>query len=562
MIMPNWEKIPQSSEKYIKKHFPDFYEYLMSLFPDSPNFTEKKYRFINNIQSRPVCDSCGAPVQFVDGYTGYRHFCCRRCADKDPNHLQKTTATCLQKYGVTHQNKNKSIIEKSRNTRIKNCGSLHESYKISSEKSRNTRIKNCGSLHESYANANLIFIKTCMAKYGVSNPSQVEIFKRKARETCLQKYGAEYPLQSDEVKKKIQNSRRKTIIYSHPDVIDILDSGEWVCKCPHPGCCKCHEKTYSIFSNYYLDRCRDNTELCTHLLPIKQSHSTGTTIEIFVRNILDRHNIKYETNVKYILGGKELDIYIPSKHIAIECNGIYWHSKKEAKYHINKYELCKSMGIQLLTIWEDWIITKPNIIESIILTKLGKTPNRYYARKCNVVKLSTSIGNSFLQNNHIQGQVRRGIYYGLEYNNELVSVMVFAKRSKLSGPNILYDNEWELVRFCNKLNTVVVGGASKLIKHFIENYNPDKIISFSSNDISDGGLYRTLGFESENKSSIAYWYVQQKTFKRYHRTSFTKKSLIKKGYDANSTEEEIMKGLNYFKIYDSGHTKHVLNCTS
>ena len=33
-----------------------------------------------------------------------------------------------------------------------------------------------------------------------------------------------------------------------------------------------------------------------------------------------------------------------------------------------------------------------------------------------------------------------------------------------------HKQQWELVRFCNKLNTRVVGGASKLLKYFIKNW--------------------------------------------------------------------------------------------
>ena len=84
---------------------------------------------------------------------------------------------------------------------------------------------------------------------------------------------------------------------------------------------------------------------------------------------MDENGIPYETNNRTILGGKELDIYIPSKQIAIECNGIYWHSydNKPIKYHINKYTECLNKGIQLITIWEDWIIHKPEIVRSIYL---------------------------------------------------------------------------------------------------------------------------------------------------------------------------------------------------
>mgnify|MGYP004457068879 CR=1 FL=1 len=48
----------------------------------------------------------------------------------------------------------------------------------------------------------------------------------------------------------------------------------------------------------------------------------------------------------------ELDIYIPSKKIGIEYDGIYWH-KNKVDLEKGKYEICKSQGITLLRIREN-----------------------------------------------------------------------------------------------------------------------------------------------------------------------------------------------------------------
>ena len=129
-----------------------------------------------------------------------------------------------------------------------------------------------------------------------------------------------------------------------------------------------------------------------------------------------------------------------------------------------------------------------------------------------------------------------------------------------------HKQQWELVRFCNKLNTRVVGGASKLLNYFIKNYNPESIVSFSMNDISDGGLYKTMGFIADENISQSYWYIDPCTMKRYHRTSFTKQAIVKKGWKDNVdntwTEKQAMEEQGYLCIYDSGQTKWVLNLKS
>ena len=112
---------------------------------------------------------------------------------------------------------------------------------------------------------------------------------------------------------------------------------------------------------------------------------------------------------------------------------------------------------------------------------------------------------------------------------------------------------YELSRFCNKAGVQVVGGASRLFHHFIDKYLPSKIISYSSNDISTGGLYEKLGFKTTGKINQAYWYIKQGSFERFHRYNFRKQKLKEMGYDTvNKTEREIMQSLPYFRIYDSG----------
>jgi len=76
---------------------------------------------------------------------------------------------------------------------------------------------------------------------------------------------------------------------------------------------------------------------------------------------------------------------LPDLKIAFEFNGLYWHNEehKPNNYHLNKTELCEEKGIQLIHIWEDDWRYKQDIVKSMILNKLGKTPNKIYAQKLN-----------------------------------------------------------------------------------------------------------------------------------------------------------------------------------
>ena len=187
---------------------------------------------------------------------------------------------------------------------------------------------------------------------------------------------------------------------------------------------------------------------------------------------------------------------------------------------------------------------------------------RIGARVCKVSEITNKESREFLKVNHIQGPVNAAVCVGLFYQGQLYGVMTFNKRSKYSGSKNIHESEWELTRFCTKLNTQITGAASKLMNYFIKTYNPLKITSFSSNDISNGGLYRRLGFYSDMKLTRAYWYINGNTLERFHRSSFSKGSLKRKGINIEGkTEGELMSELPYLKVYDSGHirwewTKH------
>ena len=132
--------------------------------------------------------------------------------------------------------------------------------------------------------------------------------------------------------------------------------------------------------------------------------------------------------------------------------------------------------------------------------------------------------------------------------------MTFSKGRIIMGGK---SNEWELTRFCNKIDTNVIGSASKLFSYFIKNYNPQKVVSYSDLRIFGGGMYNKLGFKEISQSKPNYWYVINGL--RYHRFNFRKSILVKEGYNKNKTEKEIMFDRKIYRIYDCGHIRWEYN---
>ena len=127
--------------------------------------------------------------------------------------------------------------------------------------------------------------------------------------------------------------------------------------------------------------------------------------------------------------------------------------------------------------------------------------------------------------------------------------MTFSER------NINSKKEMELVRFCSKLNTNVIGGASKLFKYFLRNYEYTSITSYADVSMFGGGLYKKLRFEFKHRSKPNYYWVVGGI--RHHRFNFNKKKLIKEGFDPNKTEREIMYERGFFRIWGCGQDKYV-----
>ncbi len=257
-----------------------------------------------------------------------------------------------------------------------------------------------------------------------------------------------------------------------------------------------------------------------------------------------------------ILNGKEIDILLPDFNIGIEFNGLYWHCEKyvDKDYHINKTNVCESKGIHLIHIFEDEWVNNKDIVKSRLKNLFKLTDNKVYGRKCIIKEVNTKDKTKFLNGNHIQGTIGSKVNIGLYYNDELVSMMTFGKgRVVMNGVK----NEWELLRFCNKIHHSVIGGASKLFKHFIKNYYPKQLISYADRRWSQGNLYKQLGFNKTHTSTPNYFYVVNN--EREHRFKYRKNLLVEGGFDKKKTEREIMYDRKIYRIYDCGNLVYIYN---
>ncbi|OFY95846.1 MAG: hypothetical protein A3K10_02655 [Bacteroidetes bacterium RIFCSPLOWO2_12_FULL_31_6] len=147
----------------------------------------------------------------------------------------------------------------------------------------------------------------------------------------------------------------------------------------------------------------------------------------------------------------------------------------------------------VVSIFENEWAEKRGVVLSRIKSKLGLC-NKVFARKTSIVKLNRSEAFDFLNQNHTNIPLKTKSNFGLMYNNELIAIACFGPtmHKKTEGKG---DQSGELIRFCNKLDYTVVGGLSKLLKHYINQYQVDDIMTYIDKDWSDGKSFIQLGFE-------------------------------------------------------------------
>ena len=272
-----------------------------------------------------------------------------------------------------------------------------------------------------------------------------------------------------------------------------------------------------------------------------------TKPEIKIKLFLDKHNIKYKQNDRKTIYPLELDFHLIEHQLAIEVNGLYWHSElngKDKHYHLQKTLECEKKGIRLLQFWDFEVEDKWPIIESMLATILKlNTITKLSARKCVVKDIEHKEACDFLTSNHIQGYRQGTIKRGLFFNDELVCVLIASKPRY----NTKYD--LEIIRFCSKQYTVVRGGFSKLLKT-LQNKT---LISYASINYSTGKSYFSCGWTYLYSSSPSYYYTDDyQTL--YHRSSFQKHKLpqLLEIFNPSLTEWDNMVINGFDRVWDCG----------
>lgn len=495
-----------SKNEQILKKVPELWHDLMArnTFCKDPSPRKHLMLLIQNYDSMPTCKHCGNQAPWVQSARAFGNYCNSKCSGASVEVQTKRKADAISKYGVDHWAKSAGAQDKITQTiraryGVDRVGQLPEH--VASFKNR--MANNREQIREKQ-------LRTIRARKGRSDI------------TC--------PAQSNISPDALQLLRDREALYA---TLTSMGSLKKFCE---------EYSVAPITVKSYVDR---------HGLTISYSSKGTSAVEAACIADLEQKGIiahRWER-----VGKHELDIVIPAHNVAIEVNGVRWHSEvlgsKSRSYHLTKAKLAADHGYTLMQFYAHEIDRMSSLVTSMILSKCNMLP-RIYARKCTARRITARESAEFLNITHLAGSTGATCHYGLYNDDGLAMVMTFT-RSRYSKKH-----RWEIARMASKIGITVVGGAGKLLSLFRREYSPESIITYADKRISSGRAYKSLGFEEIRHTAPNYWYFHTNdTTKLYSRQTFQKHLLASKlaSFNAELSEWENMQANGYDRIWDCGN---------
>lgn len=530
--------------------------------------------WLHDVKPTP-CITCGArtSVEIKKSIPSYRKYCSEECytqSMKLGGEARKVLdKTILDKYGVSNVFQNESVKGRARATLLRRFGAEHV---MQSEHGRQ------------------LFKDSVMKKYGVEHPMQVEEVKQRAwetlgarswyatpegkaaREKAFGEYEGGHPMRDAAVLNKLIKTNLER--YGKEWTGQVQEIRDKIGK--------------TVFDRYGV-KCSLNTEVCLENARIKNIELYGVPYAMQNKSVWEyiisfrKFQSKPEIEISEWLasmgvvhkcsdftllnnmncqdGGtrRQIDIYCPDHKLAIEFNGLYWHSEihKYRRYHLEKTEACEAQGVQLIHIWEDEWHNNPEIVKGLLAAKLGIKKPSGYARQCYVEEGKKSDILELLASQHIQGTIHSATHYLLlrdKRDNRVRAVMTFIKRV-VKGEQCM-----ELTRFASD---GIHGAFSKLLAYYKEHlWDGVKTFSFGDRCVVSrlSNIYLSHGFVEEEIQDPDYKYHKPGTLMREHKFGFRKADFAQMGYDVEGkTEDQLATEAGLVRIWNCGLIKYVLN---
>ena len=249
-------------------------------------------------------------------------------------------------------------------------------------------------------------------------------------------------------------------------------------------------------------------------------------------------------NDRTILGGKEIDILIPSYSLGIEYDGLYFHSEKDGKgpeYHYNKTLQCRSKGIQLIHIFSDeWEKRRTPVINKLkqITGRLDRVEEISSVEKVNPASaLSFFKANSICVPTKLDGELCYGDF------NDKHRMIACASFQKI-------DCDWYISHFDIRGGSYVEKALGRIVEKFMEDVFTTKVYLKVDNrwenfrDFEPEGFIYEKSLKPEYTLTNTYNYrILQEDFDKYY-----------EGRIVHQSTEELLRINGYYRVWDCGYT--------
>ena len=289
--------------------------------------------------------------------------------------------------------------------------------------------------------------------------------------------------------------------------------------------------------------------------------------------------------------GQKIEVDVLANHLAIEFNGLYWHSEatgQPSSRHADKARSLRKLGYEPITVWEDqWAdpVKKTIVLTTLAhrLRRIDQLPaaltaagldaydeslltQRQGARQLRCSDVSGSEAAAFFRDHHIQGPVALTRAFGLRDDQQRLRAVIGLRSPSHNMRTRRKCGEWEIQRYAT--HGLIPGGFSRLLTHaertlLSEGVTLHKWVTFSHDESSGGELYAATGFIRDGSVKPSYWYtggIARGT--RTPKENFQLKrfrdddALV---YEDGWTEREAAAANKLYRVYDSGKTRWVKN---
>lgn len=450
---------------------------------------------------------------------------------------KKTLETTKKKFGVENDEsienvyQIKEVKDKIRKTHEENWGGIGFASEELAERSKKTFKEKYGEDIYNSPYKSFLIVKAFEEKYGVSHPMFIPGIKEKAMNTIKEKHGGlggNVNSIQEKTKKRIEEFK------------------------------ELYDKDYTLV---------EISEIMGVSLNTVRVWAKKIGIELTPSSILNQTwnlMLYKETGIEFKFEGKiyddnkkKVDLYNEEFKLAIEINPTITHStqptffhgkKVTIKYHQERAIMAEQNGWNLIQVF-DW--DKPEDIIKLVRSFCNVSQDKIYARKCEVREVKVKDVKPFIELNHRSGTKATGnIAFGLFYKGELVQTTTFSKERFVKDEG---KSHYELIRMCSKEGTKVVGGASKLLKAFINSdYKPNRIKTFVDYSKGQGEVYEKMGMEYKGLANLNGLYANIDTGEAYKVTACTSK--FKKEYEKlGMTQQQYMNSKRFYRINDAGN---------